>query len=210
MSDLKSYLELAYFVSGVAIAVIAAFGLEQIRVLKKDVSIRAERAAKEKAIEYAGRYLTVYVPLDNSFYHAPVKNGLPRYEGPLGDFTPSSIPRKYRDSVKKRLQLVAEVLPPLNELNYIASAFVYGVADDRTGFQIIGRTFCRSVANVYDVIAITRSDTSCQYWEPIVQLYKVWSSRLSRSELEALRNDLDRSLAGASEAGFHSVGDEQL
>jgi hypothetical protein len=207
MPDLRPYLELAYFASGVAIAVIAAFGLEQIRVLKRDVSIRVERAAKEKAIEYAGRYLTVFVPLDTSFYQARIKKQVPKYEGPLGDFTPSSIPRENRENLKSRSLLVLDVLPALNELNYIASAFVYGVADDKTGFQIIRRSFCSAVVTVYDFIAVARSGSSCQYWEPIVQLYKAWSSRLSRSELEALRSGVDRSLAQISEAGFRSVGE---
>jgi hypothetical protein len=210
MSDLRPYLELAYFVSGVAIAIIAAFGLEQIRVLKKDVSIRVERAAKEKAIEYSGRYLTVFVPLFNLFYDERTKKQIPKYEGPLGDFTPPSVSGKYRENLKKRFLLIREVLPAVNELNYIASAFVHGVADDRTGFQIIGRTFCGAVTEVYDFVAAVRSDSACQYWEPIVQLYNTWSSRLSRTELEALRSGLDRRIAGVSETGFRCVGDEAL
>jgi hypothetical protein len=51
-TQIRSGLELLYFVAGVVVAIGVIYGLKQIALLKKDIRLRNERAAKEKAIEY--------------------------------------------------------------------------------------------------------------------------------------------------------------
>jgi len=63
MWDIRNVFELAYFASGTLLALAALYGIQQVRTVKKDLSMRVERAAKEKAIEYSGRYLTAFIPL---------------------------------------------------------------------------------------------------------------------------------------------------
>ena len=62
----RALLEALFHLSGVLLAVAAVLGLQQIRLLKKDIRIRNERGAKEKAIEFSSRYLNNYVELDGS------------------------------------------------------------------------------------------------------------------------------------------------
>jgi hypothetical protein len=92
----KALLDAVYDISGIVLAVAAVIGLQQIRVLKKDVKTRNERAAKEKAIEYAGRYLGRYVQLDSEWILKRNAERLPKYEGPVGDFTRAFIPAPLR------------------------------------------------------------------------------------------------------------------
>lgn len=48
------------------------------------------------------------------------------------------------------------LLPALNELDGIAAAFAFGMADEKIGFTATGRTFCRTVAWLYDILCIAR------------------------------------------------------
>jgi hypothetical protein len=66
IADARPWIELAYFASGIVLAVVALFGLKQISLLKSDIRLRSERAAKEKAIEQAQRHGMVCDPLENN------------------------------------------------------------------------------------------------------------------------------------------------
>jgi hypothetical protein len=56
LDDARPYLEALYFLSGPALAVVAAVALRQIWLMKADLKFRAERAAKEKAMEAAAAF----------------------------------------------------------------------------------------------------------------------------------------------------------
>jgi hypothetical protein len=198
-------LELIYYASGALVAVAAILGLRQIGILKKDIRIRNERAAKEKAIEFSSRYLTSYVELDGKWTEKKSANKIPRYNGPVGNFSPSSIPGSLRDIAAKRFQCT-EWLPAMNELSAIASAFVHGVADEGVGFEIIGRTFCSSVESDYDILAIARSEPVHSYYESVVRLYETWKPRLNSAELHHVQDMVGRALANTISTKIDPIG----
>ena len=203
----KALLDIAYDISGVVLAIAAVIGLQQIRVLKKDVKTRNERAAKEKAIEYAGRYLGRYVQLDSEWMLKRDAEKLPKYEGPIGDFTRASIPVALREKMAKRFASVIW-LQAINELAAISAAFVHGVADEEVGFCIIGRTFCAAVETDYDIIAFGHSEDVHPHYESIVSLYKTWKPRLSAAEMRHARSKLDAQLAKTKTTRISSIGTE--
>ncbi len=191
---LRGWLELAYFVSGVLLAGAAMYALQQVRLMKQDIAMRSQRAARERAIEYIGRYFSIYVPLDAKFTDERKAQKLPSYDGPVRAFSLGSLAATYRDGASKRWALESW-LPALNELHTIASAFAYGVADDTLGFQAIGRTFCTTVADKYDILCMARSEQAAPYYQGIVDLFGAWAPRLSESELSQIRAEVDHKLA---------------
>jgi hypothetical protein len=54
IATIRPYAELAFYIAGVFLVVGLWFTYVQLRLLKRDMLLRVERAAKEKAIE-AGR-----------------------------------------------------------------------------------------------------------------------------------------------------------
>jgi len=213
LGHLRPWLEAAYFFSGIVVAIAVAFGLKQIGLLKKDIRVRNERAAKEKAIEYASRYLCDYVRLQGVFFDAREGEKLGPYSGPIGDFTRDSIPRSVQglETVMKRYG-IHSWLPAMNELEAISAAFTSGVADEATGFKIIGRSFCGTVQDHYDLIAWSRhkAHNPQGYWNNIVQLYKMWSPRLEESELRQAKEFLENRIAGIAShtTGISAIGTE--
>jgi len=90
-TEVRPWAEFAYFLSTIVLAIVAVFGLQQISLVKRDIRLRSDRAAKEKAIEYSHRYLTIFVPLYDECTHDRTKKGIVGYDGPIGDFTPGSL-----------------------------------------------------------------------------------------------------------------------
>src|SRR5712664_3663022 len=102
LNIIRPYLETLYFLSGIIVAIAALVALRQLRLMKLDMLARSERAAKEKAIEAAFEYEKTLEAI--ALQLAGLPQGVPHfYKGPVGDFTPDSIPTKMRDAATKRL-----------------------------------------------------------------------------------------------------------
>jgi hypothetical protein len=202
--QIRSWLELFFFASNIVIAVSVVYGLKQIKLLKKDIRLRNERAAKEKSIEYGRRYLRDYVDLHAVFFSACKEAKLGSYAGPIGDFTSESVLRDAKVAAMSTKRYLAQSwLPAINELEALSAAFTAGVADEETGFRIFGRSFCGTVEHNYDIIALSRStDKVAQgYWYNIVELYRLWSPRLQEAELRWARDSIESRIAAIASQG---------
>jgi len=81
-----SWLENAYFVSGIVLPGIAIYGIQKINTLKKDIKTKDLRATAEKAIEVCERYSASQKKNDLTL--AYMKDGIEIfYKGKIGDFT---------------------------------------------------------------------------------------------------------------------------
>jgi hypothetical protein len=206
LADIRPYLEALYFLGTLVVAVVAIYGIKQIRLMQTDMKVRADRAAKEKAISLCADYLMEYVKLSNECFRQFQEKKLASYTGPIGDFSPKSIPVPWlKEHLLKRYEMRCWT-PAMNRLESIAAGFTTGVADEETGFAIIGRTFCHTVAEQYDLIAGSRSDQSCQYWSNIVEIYRTWSPRLTKAELESFRDKLDSAISGIPDKRIPPIG----
>ena len=171
-----------------------AIGLKQVQLAERALSVTNERASKERALEFHDLFITRVMPavVEARQALAHVK-GTVTYDGPIGAFTPESISVAAREAAKERYQ---PSLPALNLLEYYAVGFTSRVADEELGFSLSGRLFCAYVATLYDLIVVIRNDPGFENWKPIVELYRLWASRLTKSELEAQRDKLEVELAG--------------
>ena len=208
LQQVRPWLEAAYFLSTLLLAGAAIFGLQQIRLMKRDMQTRSDRAAREKAIEYIARYFSEFVPLNTRFTEECItKKLIYTYAGSVGDFSYATFPRTHYAAAWKRFKIDSHSwMPALNELQTIAAAFAYGIADEKLGFQSIGRTFCHAVESMYDILSMARKELTCPYYESIILLYQLWHPRLSKSELTARRNELDKELSTLSDNSTPNLG----
>jgi hypothetical protein len=204
--EIQLILEGASVLISLGIAIAAIYGVKQIYLMKSDINTRAERASKEKAIDATNRYLTNYTKLIGSHTDECLEKDLPTgWNGEIGSFNSDSVDKKLGTKQIERIKLISW-LPAINELESISAMFMTGVADEETGFKIIGFTFCSTVASNYDLIASTRSKNSVDYWDNIVGLYKVWSKRLERLDLTESKNKLEEKLQNISDERIPPLG----
>jgi hypothetical protein len=205
-ADFKDLLEKVSFASTVILAVAAVCGLRQLTLFKKDILLRNTRAAKERAIQFAERYVE-YSDLTVEYLKEREKIGLKPYKGPIGDFLKTSIPDKLMPDSVKRFGIQSH-LGPMNLLEIIAASFTTGVADEETGFKIIGDSFCANVEFNYDLIAIWRKEPTDTAWSNIIELYRIWSPRITRIALDQKRQEIELQMQSLPNKKITSIGCE--
>ena len=210
LETIRPFLESASFLATIAIFAVSVLALKQVRLLKTDIKLRTERAAKEKAIEASQLYLNSYTQLSAIFTDACQEKKIGGWKGGVGDFSSKSVRESpYREIANKRFN-ESNWLPAINMLESIASTFVTGVADEQTGLQIIGRTYCGTLEHNYDVISFARSHSVNSYYPSIVTLYQVWSPRLTREEIDESKRVLEERASKIAKTKIPSLGAKDL
>lgn len=185
IEEITLILQLLYFISGMVLAAIGLYGTVQIKLLKKSIKLNSKHATGEKAIEFVLHYLSSNRSLLNKFIEKCKEINTPyAYPGPINNFLPHEIGADFLHEHKKRKSLAEEWVPLLNDLEIISSAFVTGVADEKIGFQCIGRSFCKDVIDLYDILSGTNIYEDMNYYSNIVKLFRVWISRLISRDFE--------------------------
>ena len=190
IATIRPYLEAAYFAAGILLLVGLTTTFYQVTLIKNDIKLRNERAAKERAIEGILRYFRNYVPESDLYFREAEEKKLKSYSGPIGNFSIDSTTLSVLTMGLEKLKLPHSYLM-LNELEAVAAYFTTGVADEGTGFQIIGRTYCYTVESAYDLIAVCRRENAHAYWQNIVSLYQLWRPRLTKAQLQTTIQELE-------------------
>jgi hypothetical protein len=207
LTQILPYLEAGYFIANIALVIIATYGLKQITLLKLDMRLRNERAAKERAIEASQTYLNTYTALSGKAFRDFEARKLKPWPNTVGDFSRQSIlASKDREIAIKRFELTSW-LAAINVLESVAATYVSGVADEATGFSIIGRTFCATVEDNYDLISMGRAHAQNSYFESIVRLYRTWAPRLEREDIDQVKRRLDERSANLPNTRIPTIGD---
>ena len=206
-AELREWSEMAGHVGDVTVAIAALFGLQQIRLLKTDMRLRNQRAASEKAMEAVTKYAD-FAALAAVFFNDLHTANLETYKGPIGDFSPASVPAEWEDLAKKRVAIQSWI-PAINSLDTVAATFVYGVAAEDTGFDMIGRSYCANVGHFYDLIARYRKDEVQPHFQAIVKLYGIWANRLSKAQLQVARSALDAQIGKLPDTKITAIGTDE-
>lgn len=208
LNMIRPYAELSAFISTSILAIGLIFSWSQVKSFKNDIKIRNKRQSKEKSIEASEIYMSKFIDAHKIFFNDRIKSGFHSYKGEAGDFSESSLSKEQQ---KNGLDLMSieSIVPVLNMLEIISAYFVSGVADEKTGFQIIGRSYCGTVNDLYAVICLLRGKGSVQpYWYNIVELHNVWHSRFQREGLKEENEDLQERLRSLPERSISAVGCE--
>ena len=191
-----NWLENANFVSGIVLPGIAIYGIHQIIILKKEIKAKDLRAIAEKAIKVCERYSASQK--QNDLTLAYMKDGIDiSYKGKIGDFTRQSLTIEDQLPQNKRyIKYDLLWMPLLNEYDVIASYFIFAVADEKLGFRLIGKSFCRNIESYYDIISQLRTDSKSDHFCSIIKLYDLWKLRISKDQMEEEIQSIKMKLKG--------------
>src|SRR5207248_9247363 len=129
----RPWIELGYFISGILLIFIAAYGAQQIILLKRDIETRNLRASRELTADCCARFAD-FVLMRRKFVRECDEAGLPLYAGQPGDFsTESLLEAEHTVRVAQKLKLDS-VIAGLNQLELIAMVILSGAADDQLAF----------------------------------------------------------------------------
>jgi hypothetical protein len=196
VSGLRQVFELLYFISGIVLAVFAFYGLQQIRLLKTDITTKNKRQAVEKSIEYLDKFANKLIPQSTKCNEFLSAKGIPINVGNI-DFTKIiELTSSQKEILQKKYDGYCEfnLNHFANELELLAAAINSGLADEDLLIKPMGRTFCRMIEKLYDHICYHRFLSEDMYVN-IVTLYTSWKEQTIQSELINQKSEIEKNLA---------------
>ena len=216
MNNAKTILELLYYCSGVALALLGAIGLRQLSLAKQNIRIitevaktAAKRDAFRLAAEQCSNYYDRIIPLLNELNAWIDKEGLDDtvtgwdIEIDAGiKIRPKSlqIKEKYLSTIKSR---GVRELAAINALEGMALLFTSGVAAEGVAFSSMGVSFCHSVRRLLPTLLMVADEG---YFKHILTLFILWHKRIERQNLKEDRNKTDARLRELQERGIEPIG----
>jgi hypothetical protein len=215
IQNIRDVLELAFYCSGIALAICAVLGLGQLRIAKESVEaatdiakMSARREAFRLAAEQSLYYYKEIIPLFDACYHYAHENNLVsirdslRVEltsGGLGLIVVNEeLSKKYNSFTD-----TPNLLPLANLLEGFAVLFTSGVASEMTAFSSIGHTFCESIQSIAPFLLMYSRKTHYQH---VLKLFYIWSQRIEHDKLVDTQRDIQKRIAETQRAGIKLIG----
>lgn len=207
LKNVEIVLELLYYCSGVALALIAALGLRQLSLAEENIGVitgiartTAKRDAFKLAAEQCAHYYRDIILLLNE-YDAWINGWDIKIEAESIKVKPKT-PR-VKERFLKEIMSQNKDLPALNALEGMSVLFTSGVASEEVAFSSIGTTFCHSVRRLLPTLVLVAADG---YFRHVLSLYMVWQKRIERQKLDQDRENTEARLRDLEEHGIRPIG----
>lgn len=216
MGQVKIWLEIVYFLSGPAVAIIAYFALAQIRIAKtqleeqkKALKITSKRDALRLTAEQVTLYCDKIIPLQNTLDAKLKTEGIDFLEKFEIEFQPESIrviPLNEDIKSPDFSKFGKEFVDVANAMESFSTYFATGVADERVAYLSLGSTFCNSMKR-YAPILIPFSNDGRRF-SATLRLYSIWGVRLESENLEKQKAEIDKKLRSKKQVSTRVVGED--
>jgi hypothetical protein len=202
-------LENIFYLSGIVLALAALFGLRQISLLKSDIRIRNTRMAREMSAAIIKYYMEEHCAPSNGVELLIQKKQVPAisWTGKTEDLdflSPATFDKRIALS---RLSSYVEIFQNgetkvcitdlLNGLEYVGACCNSGLPDEKLVFNSIGRSFCRTVEQFYDLIVVMRQNEGIRYYENAGVCYRRWKKWINAEILSDKKTKIDEELQRA-------------
>ena len=203
----RSFLEILYFIAGIGLLFVAIKALEQIRLAKNDIKTRVNREAAKEAAVRISHWMDVIIPSMNKLHSYQNKINFEELKCSMERFESEELRSKDSNTQshsQKALVLIMEdsefrslTLQVANVVEAFAMYFSTGVADEEMAFMPLSETFCGFVESTFFLYCGTRNQDQLNRWDYTVKLYRVWSQRRIKYDLDAQKNTLAKALLQA-------------
>lgn len=185
-------LEALYYLSGIALAVLAGFGLRQIRIASEQLKLTreiAEANRKRESVKLAAQQCEFFaesvVPALTALAMDIARLNIQGFKVPQipppcvvcdGQIVQVNVNLKVLQSEWGKIGLAA--ITYLNKMESFAIPFAAGVADGEIGFQETASAFCKGVFQTLPALALLKEIDNVPYHSTLT-LYCIWNNRLA-------------------------------
>jgi hypothetical protein len=215
MTELRTILELIYFVSGPFLAFVAILGLRQIKEARNQVIeakssriLSAKRDAFKIAADKCTYYMEIIIPLMNNLDASIKEKKVTFFEKSVVTLGTDNIKLKPHPLTEQEKETLYSL--PLTELfnplESFALFFTSGVADEQVGYLTIGHTYCNYIKEYLPILVILSKDRS--HYNNIMRLFFIWQGRKEKQRLESEKKKIEKELSGNKEIIVKPIGTE--
>lgn len=221
-SQLRDWLEILYFASGVVVMILVGFGLWQLKLAKDQISLakdqletsknifktQSKRAAIEAAVVECRRYSETIIPDSLALDKFCKDHGITYFEDVVFNKTEDGFSVSAKNVKKEDVEKLAEAEELINRymngLESYALFFLSGIADENIAFHTNGKQFIQSAEKGFKIFPITNIEKEDA--EPIKALYYMWHKKLEAKRLKIQRKEIDKKLSGYSDKAIKPIG----
>ena len=213
--QVRDWLEILYFLSGVIVMILVALGLWQLKIAKeqlettKDIfQTQCKRAAVESAVIECRKFSETCVQSSLALRKYCNDNEIKYFEQVTFEETEKGFKVGMKKVEKEGALKLVDAEPILNEfingLEAYALFFLSGVADEKIAFHSNGATFvtlCETAFKVFPIAKVSDEDA-----KPIKALYFMWREKLQANKLKIEERNLKEKLQGYEEKSLRAIG----
>ncbi len=213
--QVRDWLEILYFLSGVIVMILVALGLWQLKIAKeqlettKDIfQTQCQRAAVESAVIECRKFSETCVQSSLALRKYCNDNKIKYFEQVTFEETEKGFKVDMKKVEKEGVLKLVDAEPILNEfingLEAYALFFLSGVADEKIAFHSNGATFvelCETAFKVFPIAKVSDEDA-----KPIKALYFMWREKLQANKLKIEQRNLKEKLQGYEEKSLRAIG----
>lgn len=207
---LRPVFETLFFLSGVAVAIIALKGLEQLRIAKETAKTSARREAFKLAADECRNFAERIIPLSQPVADHCKKLNLTSFSNPKFKISGGEI----IETTFSAAAILADIakcadslMSFLNSMEAFAIFFTSGIADESVAYRETGLEFCRLAAIYMPAIWYLRENNLPRY-ESTVKLYELWNARKESEALLKTQKSIDQSLKALKKDAIKPIGTE--
>jgi hypothetical protein len=207
MNSLHSVLEALFFLSGIALTIIAAIGLRQLTVAKDIARTDALRNSLKLAAEQCAHFSNNIVPMINALYEAINAKKITFFAKSHAEVKGKTVKvtsTATTDDVRALLTVATEFLTTFNAMDAFAIFFITGAADEKAAFSAVGPSYCREVQRYLPQIMIHHHRGSG--FDHLLKLFFLWNTRLESLRLQMERDAIDNTLQKIQNKFIKPVG----
>jgi len=176
----------------IALAIVAAFGLTSLLLLKRDMQNRTTREAVQSSIDHCDEMARELVPM-----YTEILNALRALKLPLFVSDPSEVSFEKTEEVKKindaiewigKLDpgLLDKTVPLMNKLETWSMPFTHNpaLADEKVAFEPCSTVFCQMVMGLYPMfLAQRRANPASGPYQNVVTLFQAWYAKTAQGPM---------------------------
>jgi hypothetical protein len=192
MQEFKNYLEVAYFISGIIVAIAAVAALYQIRVAKNTLKVQSEREGLALTANQCQYYLDKIMTLSNNVFDKRTEQNCKYFdiENWIVDTDGVEVTLEPKIETTPNLEVCFQAGELLNALDGFAVYFTSGLADESVAYKTISSSYI-SLAERYMPLAMLANKND-GYYSNYIELYVVWKNRKKQEQLKLKISDLNK------------------
>ncbi|WP_332399367.1 hypothetical protein [Vibrio metschnikovii] len=215
MENIKEFLEIAYYISGILLVWVAYLALGQIKVArqqleeqKKSLKITSKRDALKLTSEQVTNYGINIIPLQSTLEVAINKHGVTFFKNSKVEINGAEIkvtPPQDEKELEKIELIVKDFTNVMNALEGFAVYFASGVANEKLAYQSLAKTYCHHLQKYMPLLVMI--DAGNKRFSASMFLFNAWHSRLVAEELAMERAKINEKIKSHKTHTISTVGE---
>lgn len=213
-TEVRNWLEVLYFISGVVVMFLIGFGLrqlflakEQIETTKEIFKTQSRRAAVEAAVIECRVFSEAVVQTSLALDKYCKDNSITYFKDAVFTRTDDGfsvdISKTNHDDIEK-LEGAEEIINRfINGLEAFSLFFLSGVADENIAFHTNAKTFIKLAEEAFKIFPICADKDDA---EPIKALYFMWHKKYEAKKLKIEQKEISKKLSNYKEQQIKAIG----